>query len=35
MKPMLYVRHGDDGGPRFRPCLEALGAIIGWAEQRA
>jgi hypothetical protein len=32
---MLHVRHGDDGGPRVRPCLEALGVIIGRVEQRA
>ena len=27
MKPILYVCHGDDGGPRFHPCRRVQEAL--------
>jgi glutathione S-transferase len=27
MKPILYVCHGDDGGPKFHPCRRVQEAL--------
>ena len=27
MNPMLYICHGDDGGPRFHPCRRVQEAL--------
>ena len=29
MKPILYVCHGDDGGPKFHPCRRVQEALRG------